>query len=151
MAMIKKDSEGALDLFDRFFSHWPEMFRRPVTFWPANLAGLLQVDEFVDDGALVIRTEIPGIDAEKDLEITVEDDVLHIVAERKEDETKQEKDYYRHELRYGSFRRYLQLPATVEPSDVKAVYKDGVLEIRVPVPKVDEEKRTASRIPVTAG
>lgn len=149
MAITKRESDRYLDFFDRMFSHWPEMFRHSVPLWPSNLTGLLQVDEFIDDGALVIRTEIPGIDADKDLEVTVEDDVLHIVAERKEEDTKDEKDYYRHELRYGSFRRYLQLPAPVQSSDMKATYKDGVLEIRVPVPKVDEEKRTAQRIPVS--
>jgi HSP20 family protein len=80
----------------------------------------------------------------------LEDDVLHIGAERREEEKTEERNYVRRELRYGSFHRDLPLPKGVTQADVKASYKDGILEVRVPVPA--EELAPASvKIPIDKG
>jgi HSP20 family protein len=139
MALVKsfKNGSGAVarrpnDLFESFFDDWPTMFRRPFMVVP-EWTETMKADEFTEGDTLVVRVEMAGIDPEKDIEISLEDDVLHIQAERhQEDETK-ERSYTRHELRYGSFRRDLLVPKGTKEGDVKASYKDGILEVRVPM------------------
>lgn len=106
------------------------------------------MEEVVDGNTLVIRAELPGIDPEKDAEITVSDGGLTIRAERQEKKEHKEKDSYRSEFRYGSFVRRIPLPDGVKEGDVTASYKDGVLEVRAPIP---EKTATASpsKVPIT--
>jgi len=127
-----------VDIFDRFdhmFEDWTRMlpFRRPAMFareWATE--ELIRVDEYRENGSLVVRAELPGIDPDKDVEITVSDGMLRIAAERREEEMTEEKGYVRQELSYGSFTRTLLLPEGVTESDITASYKDGILEIRIP-------------------
>ena len=93
----------------------------------------LRVEEFVDDKTLVVRAELPDIDPDKDVEIVVVDGELRIKAERQAKTEHKEKDSYRSEFQYGSFTRTVTLPPGATEADVSATYKDGVLEIRVPV------------------
>jgi HSP20 family protein len=67
--------------------------------------------------------------------------MLHIAAERRAEEKREEKGYVRQELRYGSLSRTLPLPEGVTESDIKATYKAGILEIRVPAPKEEPPKK----------
>jgi HSP20 family protein len=99
---------------------------------------------------LVVEAELPGIDPAKDVEVTVSDGMLHIAAERREEERSDDEGVVRHELRYASFARTMPLPDGVTEADVKASYKDGVLEIRVPAPEAAAEPATAvTKVPVT--
>jgi HSP20 family protein len=107
----------------------------------------LRLEEYREDDTLVVRAELPGIDPDQDVDISVADGKLTIRAERK-DETKEErKGYYRTEFQYGSFVRTVPLPPGADESSVQASYTDGVLEVRVPietaraVPKRIEIKR----------
>jgi HSP20 family protein len=97
-----------------------------------------------------VRAELAGIDPDKDVAITVKDGLLQIKAERRVEEETEDKGYTRHELRYGSFSRSLPLPDGATESDIKATYKDGILEIRVPVtePPADAEP---TKISITKG
>jgi HSP20 family protein len=108
---------------------------------------MIKVEEFTKDDTLVIRAELPGIDPDKDVEITVDSGVLNITAERREETEKTERDFHRRELRYGSFARSIPLPEGVDESAVKASYKDGILEVRAPLPK-ERPPEEARRIPV---
>jgi HSP20 family protein len=99
--------------------------------WPGD--DLIRVDEFRDGTTHVIRAELPGIDPEKDVEVTVADGILRISAERRVEEETQDKGYTRHEIRYGSLTRGLPLPEGATESDITATYKDGILEVRIPV------------------
>lgn len=127
---------GMFDRFDRMFDDWMKLLplRRPMfgRMWTDEL---IRVDEFRDNGTLVIRAELPGIDPDKDVELTVDNGMLTIEAERHEDKKVEEKGYLCREMRHGSFTRTLPLPTKVTEADIKASYKDGILEIRVPVPK----------------
>jgi HSP20 family protein len=101
----------------------------------------IRVEDFVEDGNYVLRAELPGIDPDKDVDITVEDGVLTIKAERRE-ETKAE---HRSEFHYGSFARRVPLPTGADEDDVQAGYDKGVLEIRVPIkPETTREPRRIS-------
>jgi len=149
MALVKRERAASthLDPVERLFGDLPTWMRWPARGWPTT-EDFVRVDEYREDSTLVVRAEMAGIDPDKDVEVTVSDDVLHISAERREEKKDEGKDYYRRELRYGSFSRDLPLPQGVKESDVKASYKDGILEIRVSLPKVELEKAPA-KVPVT--
>ncbi len=73
------------------------------------------------------------LDGTQMAEITVAEGMLRINAERRVEERTQDTGYTRHEMRYGSFTRTLPLAEGATEGDIKAGYKDGILEIRVPV------------------
>lgn len=109
-----------------------------------------RVEEYRDGNTVVIRADLPGIDPDQDVEVTVADDVLHLRAERRERTEHKDKGSYRSEFRYGSFSRALPLPPGCRDEDISASYRDGVLEVRVPV--VDHVDPPATRkIQVTRG
>jgi HSP20 family protein len=144
----KRDDRLELfDWLDRRFDDWAQWFPlRPSNFGQGWTKGdMIRVDEFRDNGTLVVRAEMPGVDPDKDVHVTVTDGMLHITAERREEQKSETKTYVRNELRYGSFARVLPLPAGVTDADVTATYRDGMLEIRVPMP----EKASATKIPIS--
>jgi HSP20 family protein len=130
---------------ERAVDDWAKLFpfRRQFGAWLPE--ELIRVDEFHEDGTLVIKAELPGIDPDKDIGLTVSNGLLHIEAERRDEERTEEKGYVRRELRYGSFTRTLPLPDGLSEDDVKATYKDGILEIRIPAP----EPRPGMKVPIT--
>lgn len=133
--------------FDRMFEEWARMMPfRPTAFqrW-REAEELIRVEEFREDGTLVIRADLPGIDPDKDVELTVTDGILHIEAERREEEKHEEKGYVRQELRYGALSRALPLPGGTTEADITGTYKDGVLEIRIPAPK----RGTTAKVAIT--
>jgi HSP20 family protein len=123
---------------DRVFEDWMRSLpmRRPFGLswdWPGE--DLIRVDEYRDDDVQVIRAELPGINPDTDVELTVEEGMLRINAERRMEEKTQDKGFTRHELRHGSLTRTLPLPDGATASAIAATYKDGILEIRIPVPE----------------
>lgn len=137
MDLVKRERADLVDAVRRFFAgEWEE-------------PGWLRVEEFVDAGVLVVRVEVPGIDPEKDVDISVVDGSLRISATKEEKTEHKGKDSYRSEFHYGSYVRTVQLPEGARESDVSATYVDGVLEVRVPVGEA--AKPEPVRIPVTRG
>lgn len=123
---------------------FPDLWRR--LFEPELTGGWMRVEEFVDGDALVVRAELPGLDPDKDVELTISDGVLHIRAEREERSEHKGKEGYRTEFRYGSLQRRVPLPAGTKDEDVKASYHDGILEVRVPV---GEAKVAATKVAIS--
>lgn len=124
--------------FDRLFDDWMRAFPARMSVDAPALPApeeLIRVDEYLDDGTLVIKAEIPGIDPDQDLAITVTEGMLDLRAERKVTEDTEDQGYTRHEMRYGVFSRRLPLPEGVDASAVTAAYKDGILTVKVPVPQ----------------
>ncbi len=80
---------------------------------------------------VIVRADIPGIKKDE-LNISVQDDILTVKGERKEEQEKKGKDYYYAERFHGTFSRAVELPSKVRATDVKASYKDGVVEIHLP-------------------
>lgn len=128
MTMLERSHFG-LDLT------WPERWRRMFDHFDADLGGWLKVEEFTDAGTLIVRVELAGINPDKDVEVTVTGGMLHIRAERTAKKEHTSKDRYRSEFRYGTFERDVLLPEGATADDVSASYTDGILEVRVPVPK----------------
>jgi HSP20 family protein len=141
------ESVDLFDRFDRMFDEWMHEFplRWPLLATRWTGIGTIPVDEYQDDGTLVVRAELPGIDPATDVELTVSGNTLRIEAERKQEEKVSEKGYMRREVRYGTFSRTLPLPEGVTEADITADYKDGILEIRIPTPAAEPAKK----IPVT--
>jgi HSP20 family protein len=83
----------------------------------------------------VIRAELPGLDPERDIEVTIEGSTLTIHAERRQEDS----EPYRSEFRYGSLTRLVSLPVKVDAEDVTARYEKGVLEVSVPAREVRPE------------
>ncbi len=134
---------------------WPDLFGTRMFDVPAAWKELfddsdMKVEEFRDGDMLVVRAEMPGIDPDKDVEITVADGMLHLSAERRSETKTEDKKGFRSEFRYGSFSRSVRLPAGAGEEDVKATYTDGILEVRIPV---DEKSNGVKKIPIsrTAG
>jgi HSP20 family protein len=132
---------------------WPDLFGARMFDVPAPWKDLfgdsdMKVEEFREGDTLVVRAEMPGIDPDKDVEITVADGMLHLSAERRSETTTEDKKGYRSEFRYGSFARSVRLPAGAGEDDVKATYDNGILEVRIPI---DEGSNGARKIPITRG
>jgi HSP20 family protein len=110
-----------------------------VAAWAPSL------DVYEDKDTLVVKADLPGIE-EKDIDISIQGDVLTLRGERKQEEEVKEKGYHRCERCYGSFQRSFTLPYSVDQSKVKASYKGGVLEVRLP--KAEEAKQKRIKIDV---
>ena len=98
------------------------------------------VDIFEKNDHLVIRAEIPGVQM-KDIDVRIENGVLTLHGERKQETEVREETAYRMERVYGRFTRSFSLPTTVDASKVTATYKDGVLEVTVSKAETAKPKR----------
>jgi HSP20 family protein len=122
---------------DRLFD---EVFKRPFfSLWSTRMSGgeeaeqqiYLPVDIFEDGESVMVRAEIPGIRKE-DLNLQLTPDSITISGKKSNEQKVQEKDFYRLECSYGSFTRTCQLPAEITVDKARAVFKDGILEVRIP-------------------
>jgi len=104
------------------------------------------VDVSETDGEYQIKAEIPDVKKE-DVRVTLEDGVLTIQGERKQEKEEKDKKYHRIERSYGSFVRSFTLPDLVDEEKVKAEFKDGVLNLKLP----KSEKAKPKAIEVTVG
>jgi HSP20 family protein len=133
--VAKRGSSPMAEMLD-----WLES-NAPLNLRGVGLAPYVRVEDFLEEGAYVLRAELPGIDPEKDIEVSIENDLLTIRGERRE-ETKEKN---RREFHYGSFRRTVSLPKGANADQITASYTDGVLEVRVPT---TAEVAPSVRIPV---
>ena len=104
-------------------------FRHGRSLRPPFDTHMIRVEDEMKEGNYEVRAEIPGVDPDKDVDITVRDGVLTIKAERTE---KKESDG-RSEFSYGSFIRSVTLPAGADEDAIKASYDKGILTVSVPV------------------
>ena len=143
--------ESPWNRLDRLFDEWMRtMPMRRLLGGETPGEEIIRVDEYRDDDTQVIRAELPGIDPDEDVELSVYGGMLRINAQRRVEEKTEDKGYTRHEMRYGSFTRSLPLAEGATESDIKATYKDGVLEIRVPVAQ-EPAQTEPKQIPVARG
>ena len=123
------------------------VFERPAWMMEAPTFPMRPRTDLVrEDGHLQVTAELPGIDPEKDVTITVEGDMLVIKGEKSEETTIEEKDRYLHERRFGSFERRIPLPDGVDPDAIAATYEKGVLKVVVPLP--EEKVHEPRAIPI---
>lgn len=91
--------------------------------------------------------ELPGV-SEKDVEVRIDDGVLTISGEKKEEQTEEKENYHFMERSYGAFRRSIQLPSSADTTQVRATFDKGVLT--VVVPKNPQQERSC-KIPIQVG
>jgi len=126
--------------FDRFFDGW----LTPSLLAPVQgLAAPADVHETPE--AYLIRLDVPGL-SQKDVKVTVMGDTVTIRGERKQEEKVEHDNVHYRERRFGSFERGFTLGTPVRADQVKASYRDGVLEVRVP--KADEARSREVEIQV---
>jgi len=121
---------------DRLFD---EIFKRPFfSLWSTRMGGeeteqqiFLPVDICEDGESVIVRAELPGVRKE-DVNLQLDPDSITIAGKKSHEYKVQEKDYYRMESSYGSFTRTCQLPVEIIADKARAVFKDGVLEVRIP-------------------
>lgn len=108
-------------------------------------------DVYHHDGELVIELELPGVDIDNDVAVSVHDGVLTVRGQRTSERTDERAGAYLTERRSGSFSRNLSLPDGVDPDEIEADYSDGVLSIRVPVPEDDGGSNQPRHIAIGRG
>src|SRR3990170_2774296 len=111
-------------LFERFFEpRWDEF---PAL---AGWAPVLDVSETKE--AVVVKAEVPGMDP-KEIEVTLQGELLTIKGEKKEQKEEKDEHYHRMERSYGAFARTVRLPVPMDGSKVTATFKNGLLMIQLP-------------------
>jgi HSP20 family protein len=98
-----------------------------------------QIETLRRGDKLVIRADLPGLRKE-DVRVEVDDGILTISGQRSEEDEEERDNFYRSERSYGQFYRALPLPEGVNGDTCEATFKDGVLEVTLPVPKEQERK-----------
>ena len=98
------------------------------------------VDVYREEDSLVVKAELPGI-KKKDLDISLEDDVLTIKAKKKHEEVKEDSDHYISERHFGEFTRRMTMPFPVDTENISATFKNGLLEMRLPKSEEAGKKR----------
>lgn len=126
-------------IWDSFFEEKPVKRVRGRREWVPSL------DISETKGELVVKVDLPGIDP-KEMDISLNDDVLTIKGEKKQEKEEKEEGYHLVERNYGSFTRSIRLPKEVQSEKIKAVYKNGVL--RITLPKSKEAMRKEIKIKV---
>lgn len=120
---------------------WPRRWR---SWEELGIRGpAIEVYEEKDD--VVVKAELPGMKREN-LELNISDNLLTIRGEKKKEEEVKEKGYYYSERSYGSFTRTVEIPKGIQADKIRASFKDGVLEVRLP--KTEEAKRKEVKIRV---
>jgi len=126
---------------DKMFSELVPATRSQAGFVPA-------VDVYEDKDNVIVETQLAGVDPEK-VDISIENDVLTIKGESEKKSEVEDKNYYRKEIRRGSFYRSVPLPTHVIGEKASAVAEDGVL--KVSVPKAPEAKAKVIKIKTKKG
>ena len=139
--------------FDRIFdemlrfrdeiNRWLEDFmgEAPESFVAPRFVGVKEplVDMYEDENEIIVTMELPGINKE-DIKIRIRDNVLEISADVKKEDKYKDKNVLRMERRATKFYRRIMLPVQVDTKKAKATYNNGILEIRMPKLKKEEEK-----------
>lgn len=91
------------------------------------------------DDEYLVKAELPGVKREE-VKITLQDGVITITGERKEEKSEKDEKRHRVERFYGTFTRSFSLPENVDESGIRAESKDGVLCVHIPKSKAEKPK-----------
>jgi HSP20 family protein len=128
-------TQGMDAMFKDFFGdHFWSDRAEPTRGWNPK------VDIFEDDDNIILKAELPGVEKDK-IAIDVDGRVLTVKGERSSDKEVKEDDYYMRERSYGKFERAFTLPAETDSEQIKAEYKDGVLQLNIPKPASSKPKQ----------
>lgn len=132
------------DIFDQYLRRFGEpLFNRMNDLVRTNWRPRVDISE--TDKEFIIKGEIPDVNKE-DVKVSIDEGVLSIKGERKQEVQDDNKKYHRIERHYGSFTRSFRLPENVDANGIKANFKDGMLVLNIP--KTGESKPKSLAIPV---
>jgi len=143
-AIVRRIPARTLTVFEPFYRPFDlleeveamarEVFDGEKPFFRTSL------DVYEEKDELVVKAELPGV-KKKDLDISLEDDMLNIKAEKKEEGVTEDATYYISERHFGEYLRTIPLPFHVDAEKISATFKKGLLEIRLPKSEEAETKR----------
>ncbi len=131
---FEKVKKNGLSNKDKKYNNWIE---------EENEEAELEIDVYQTPTEIVLQTMVAGVKPE-DLELSITRDMITIKGHREEARTIDEENYFSKELYWGKFSRTVSLPAEVEPEEVEATEKHGLLTIKIK--KVDKEKKNNIKI-----
>ena len=137
-----------LDEFDRLMGGsfgWPLRIRPFTHSLGSTYEWAPDIDVFEKDGKIVVRADLPGMERD-DIEVSVQDDTLVVRGHREEEKEIKGETYYGSERATGRFYRAVGLPAGVDPNEIEASYKDGVLQVSVPKMVVQEPQKVQIKV-----
>ena len=145
MARWEREVERMLGNFFTGRAHSPFDDR----FEPGSSLGMRSpsLDLYEEKDQIVVKAELPGM-TKDDIQVSLADNILTIRGEKKKEEEEDGKDYYHSERVYGYFSRSVPLPAEINPEKIQALFKNGVLEIRLP--KSEEAKKKTINVKVAS-
>jgi HSP20 family protein len=140
MTLIKfeplQEFETMHDKIQRYFDDFPAFgFKYSDSFSP-------KIDISEGEKNIKVVAEIPGVSKE-DIKIVIQDNILSIEGEKKKEDVKEDKNYYRAERSYGSFKRCFTLPVEVDSDNIEAKFENGVLDIEM---KKLEPKKASEKV-----
>jgi len=140
MRRFTREMERVFDFpgfrFPTFFRTEFEPFRTEFE----NVEWIPQMEVLENNGQFIVRTDLPGL-TKDDVKIELTENVLMISGERKEEKEEKREGFYRSERSYGNFYRQIPLPEGVKSENAAATFRNGVLEITLPVAKKEPTTR----------
>lgn len=124
-------------MFDRFMD---EAYGEMPTLWERGNGYSLAVDVAEKENEYVVKASVPGINPEE-IEITLNDNVLTIKGETKEEKEHEAGNYHLRERRFGSFMRRIALPSNIDADKIEATNEHGVLTLTLPKAEAAKPKR----------
>ncbi len=132
-----------------------DRFSRVLSRWPSRVTGAREALQVADwtpmvdisetDAEYLVKAEIPEVD-KKDFKVTVQDGLLTIQGERKQEKEEKGKKFHRIERSYGTFMRTFDIPDGVDEQKLRAEFKDGMLLVHLP--KTEKAKTKAIEVKV---
>ena len=140
MRRFTKDMERLFNDFEEF--RFPNFFKdfAPFRMEFDRVEWVPRIEVLHNNGQLMVRADLPGL-TKDDVRVELSDDFLTVSGERKEEKEETREGYYRSERSYGSFYRQIPLPEGAKTEDAAATFRNGVLEITMPAPKVETATR----------
>ena len=141
MRRFTKDMERLFEDFEGF--RFPELFKQeffPFTTEFKEFDWMPQIEVLKTNGDLMVKADLPGL-TKDDVKVELTDGALTITGERKEEKEEKHEGFYRTERNYGRFFRQIPLPEGAKTDKANAVFTNGVLEVKIPVAKMESQVR----------
>ena len=142
--MMRRFTEDMERMFDDFGElRFPGFFNqefRPFGAEYKHFEWMPQIEVRQTNGDFMVKAELPGL-TKDDVKVELTDEALTISGERKEEKEEKREGFYRTERNYGRFFRQIPLPEGVKTDKANATFRNGVLEVTMPAPKMESQAR----------
>jgi HSP20 family protein len=141
MRRFTRDMERLFDDFEGF--RFPGFFNReffPLATELKDFDWMPQIEVLRSNGDLLVKADLPGL-TKDDVKVELTEEALTITGERKEEKEEKHEGFYRTERNYGRFHRHIPLPEGAKTDKANATFRNGVLEVTVPVTKTESHAR----------